>query len=80
MEYDKKDAKKDMLKKISEKAKEAMNEGRGELLEGKMKVVVSSDSPEGIKEGLSKAEQLMKMKFGDEDDSEEKKEKKEKAE
>ena len=64
------DSRKEMF--MPESMEEAMEdceacEGEGcEMCEdSEMKVVVEGDSPEAISEGLSKAEQIMKMKLGE---------------
>lgn len=64
---DKMAAKKAMLRSLKEEMKSMMGEGRGdlsELMNGKkaMKVTVASDSEKGLKEGLSKAEEIMAKK------------------
>lgn len=65
-------AKKEMLQKLSKMMNEEMYDGFNEPLKSKKmsKVTVMSDSPEGLKKGLSKAEQLMEMKFGKKEDME----------
>ena len=50
------------LKEMKSKMKKVMTDGFADKLP--MKVTVASDSPEGLKEGLSKAEQIMKMRMG----------------
>lgn len=60
----KSEAKKEALKKMKEGYKsERMKDMMGDM-EDMKKVTVMSDSEEGLKEGLSKAEQIMKMKEG----------------
>lgn len=62
-------AKKMALKDLKTSMKKKMKDGVDpkELLEKMpMKVTVASDSEEGLKEGLSKAEEIMKMKMGSE--------------
>lgn len=69
----KKLARMEMLKRLS-KSKPDISSSLGEALKGKKlsKVEVVSDSPEGLKKGLSKAEQILKAKLGDKaEDSEE---------
>lgn len=73
--YGKKDAKKGMLKALSKDMSDMMGENYKDLTDKKMKVTVASDSEEGLKEGLSKADEIMKMKLGK--DAEEKEEEKE---
>lgn len=65
-------AKKEMLQKLSKMMNDEMYDGFSEPLKSKKmsKVTVMSDSPEGLKKGLSKAEQLMEMKFGKKEDME----------
>lgn len=48
-----------------------MSEGGAEKLKGLKKVTVASDSPEGLKEGLKKAEDVVENKMEDEDEDEE---------
>jgi len=78
MAYEKKDARKDMLKSLKDSMMSEDDMGLGEKL-GKMhKVTVAADSKEGLKKGLSKADEILskrKAEFG-EDKSEEKEEKK----
>jgi len=67
----KKDAKMSMLKKLKKEMLEEMGENSGSDLKDKMMVKVAGDSPEAIQEGLSKAEQILKMRgemMGDEED------------
>ena len=68
---DKKSAKAAMLKELSKEMSDDQYSPLKDLMKGKkmQKVSVMSDSPEGLKKGLSKAEQLLKMK-GYESDSE----------
>lgn len=78
----KKELKKELLKMLKSDMMGMKKEGKKDLFEGKLpkkmeKVTVMSDSKEGLMEGLSKAEQIMKAKLGskkesDEDESEEK--------
>ncbi len=72
---DKKTAKMDMLKELSKEMSDDQYSPLAEKLKGKklQKVSVMSDSKEGLKKGLSKAEELLKMKgYGDsEEESEE---------
>jgi hypothetical protein len=56
---DKVSAKKEMLKELSKQMKASKREKAGKGLGDKMAVKVMSDSPEGLKEGLSRAEQLL---------------------
>lgn len=60
----KKQAKMEMLKDLKENMKKEMGKGLGDKI-SKMKVMVASDSKKGLEEGLSKAQELMKKKFGD---------------
>ncbi len=53
------EAKKKMLKELKKMMRE---DHYGPMEEDMQKVTVMSDSEEGLKEGLSKAEQIMKMK------------------
>jgi hypothetical protein len=71
-------AKKLMLKSLKDDMKQMVGEGRNDLsslLDGKkmMKVSIASDSKEGLKKGLSKAEEIMNKKLGEDfsDSSEE---------
>lgn len=65
---DKLEAKKAMLKSLKSEMKSMMGEGRNDLSDmlgkKKMKVEVDADSKEGLKEGLSKAEEIMNSKLG----------------
>jgi hypothetical protein len=74
----KKDIKKDLLKMLRNDMKGMMMEEKGSSLhdmmpEKKAKVTVMADDEEGLIEGLSKAEQMMKMKFGEESEKDKKK-------
>lgn len=53
-----------MLKMLKDEMLDEMGEGAGlaEKLEGMKKVTVASDSEEGLKEGLSKAQQILDKK------------------
>lgn len=64
----KKDAKTCMLKKLSDEMKGMMREGYDDSDLGKklMKVTVAAKDKEGLEEGLSKAEEIMKGRMGDE--------------
>lgn len=73
----KKKAKKEMLSALSSEMKDMMREGyKDSDLMDKMKVTVASDSEEGLEEGLSKAQEIMKKKslgmskmmYGEEED------------
>jgi hypothetical protein len=58
-------AKKAMLKELSKEMSNDANEPLKDVLskkKGLKKVTVASDSPEGLKKGLSMAEKLMKLK------------------
>lgn len=70
----KKDLKKEMLKMLKSDMM-SMKKDKKDLFEGKMpekmeKVTVMADSKEGLMEGLSKAEQIMKAKLGSKDKEE----------
>jgi len=68
MKKQKLEAKKKMLKEL----KKMMRDDYYEPMKGEMKkITVMSDSEEGLKEGLSKAEEIMKMKGLEEDDDRE---------
>jgi hypothetical protein len=72
----KKDAKKKSICELRDMMKEMMGEKHGESLKDKMAVKVVADSPEGLEEGLSKAEQILKkrkemMSMDDDYDSDE---------
>ena len=60
----------DMLKMLSDDMKSMIGERKSSSLKdvlgdkGQMKATVVADSAEGLKEGLSKAEQIMKAKLG----------------
>jgi len=58
---------KDMMKEESLPEMEKMISGPKKM----MKVAVASDSPEGLKKGLSKAEEILKAKMSEEGESEE---------
>ena len=58
---------KDVMKEDSLPEMEKMISGPNKM----MKVAVASDSPEGLKKGLSKAEEILKMKMSEEGESEE---------
>jgi len=80
----KSDIKKELLKMLKDDMKGMMREDKknymDEMPEKKAKVTVMSDSEEGLIEGLSKAEQIMKMKLGESElnDKNEKTDKKDK--
>lgn len=62
-------AKKMALKDLKKSLKKKMGEGMdaSELMEkAPMKVTVASDSEEGLKEGLSKADEILKKKMKEE--------------
>ena len=64
----KKEMKKDLLKMLKSDMM-GMKKDKSDLFDGmlpekKMQVTVAADSKEGLKEGLSKAEQIMKAKLG----------------
>ena len=79
---DKKSAKAAMLKELSKEMSDDQYSPLKDLMKGKkmQKVSVMSDSPEGLKKGLSKAEQLLKMKGYDSEDSEDESEEMEEPE
>lgn len=52
------------IKSLKSEMRKDMLEGLPEGIKGKMAVKVVSDSPEGLKEGLEKAEETMET-FGD---------------
>lgn len=67
MAYGKSDAKKMMLKSLSKEMRDMMGEGlEGDLKDKMMKVSVAGESPEDIEEGLDLAEEIMKMRMGEE--------------
>lgn len=63
----KKKAKSDMLKKLSEEMQQMMREGYedSDLKDKLMKVTVAAEDEDGLKKGLSKAEEIMKGRLGD---------------
>lgn len=68
---DKNKAKAEMLKHLSKEMSNDSNEGLKDVLgkkNGVKKVTVASDSPEGLKKGLSMAEKLMELKSGKKDE------------
>lgn len=72
----KKELKEELLKMLKSDMLGMKKEGKKDLFEGKMpkkmeKVTVMSDSKEGLMEGLSKAEQIMKAKLGSKYESKE---------
>lgn len=92
---DKSKMKKELLEMLRNDMKEMMMAEKGDIFsevmpkkEDMSKVTVMGDSPEAVKEGLSKAQQIMKAKLGhmgedhdmdhDMDDEEKKKKKKSK--
>lgn len=67
-------AKSKMLKELKKSMMEEMGAPFGEKMKEMKKVTVASDSEEGLEEGLSKAQQILKKKKDfdlDEDESEE---------
>jgi hypothetical protein len=71
------DLKKEMLKLLKKEMMMSMKEKKRGLFEGMLpsnkevkKVTVMADSDEGLKKGLSKAEEIMKAKLGDMEESE----------
>jgi hypothetical protein len=69
---DKAKMKEELLRELKANMMEMMGEEkRGLIMPKKMsKVTVMSDSPEGLKKGLSKAEEIMKAKLGSADGDE----------
>ena len=72
----KKELKEELLKMLKSDMMEMKKDGKKSLFEGKMpekmqKVTVMADSPEGLKKGLSKAEEIMEAKLGKKEESEE---------
>lgn len=61
-----KEAKMDVIKEMKGMMKGMM----GDDIRGLKKVTVASDSPEGLKEGLEKAEDVIDAKMGDEESEE----------
>jgi hypothetical protein len=66
----KKSIKEELLKMLKSDMIKMKGDSKKDVFEGMMpkkmqKVTVMSDSPEGIKKGLSKAEEIMKAKLGD---------------
>ena len=63
---DKSKLKLEMLEMLKQEMKDMMGEEKKGILSEKMpkKVTVMSDSKEGLEEGLSKAQQIMKSKLG----------------
>lgn len=63
-----KKARMDMLKRISKEKMSEGHSGLGEMLKGKKlsKVEVIAKDKEGLEKGLSKAQQILKAKFGEE--------------
>lgn len=66
-------AKCEMLKELSKEMSDDMYSPMKDMLgkKGMKKVTVASDSPEGLKKGLSMAEKLMKLKASQSGESEE---------
>jgi hypothetical protein len=62
--YDKKEARKDMLKSLKKMMMAEDDMGLGEKLGKMQKVTVAADSTEGLKKGLSKAEEILKKRKG----------------
>lgn len=79
---DKKSAKAAMLKELSKEMSDDQYSPLKDLMKSKkmQKVSVMSDTPEGLKKGLSKAEQLLKMKGYESEDSEDESEEMEEPE
>lgn len=57
------EAKKTMLQKMKKEMREKMHKGLPEKLKSAKKVVVESNSPEGLQEGLSVAQKILKGKL-----------------
>lgn len=75
----KKDAKKGMLKGLSDQMREMMGEGY-EGMKDMKKVTVASPTEEGLEEGLDKAKEILKKKLGEDAEMEESEEREEKEE
>lgn len=58
----KKQVKKDMLKMLSNDMRKMSHESMEDMEDKPMKVTVAADSKEGLKKGLSKAEEIMKAR------------------
>jgi hypothetical protein len=73
----KKELKEELLKMLKSDMmgmkKESKKDLFGDMMpkKGMQKVTVMADSPEGLKKGLSKAEEIMEAKLGKKEDSEE---------
>jgi hypothetical protein len=63
-----KEARKRMLKELKKTMHDDMYEGMDEKMKGMKKVTVSSDSEKGLKEGLSKAQEIMQKRKEMKDD------------
>lgn len=59
MSDNEKSAKMSVLEKLKSEMEAMLGDKLGHSLDGKKKIVISSDSPEGLKMGLSKAEDIM---------------------
>jgi len=76
----KKQMKKESIMDLKKEMSDLLGEGYGNRMKDKMAVKVVSDSPEGLQEGLSKAEQILKQRkelLGIKDEKEPKKKMKE---
>lgn len=71
----KKELKEELLKMLKsdmmDMKKESKKDLFGDMPKKMQKVTVMSDSPEGLKKGLSKAEEIMEAKLGKRDSEEE---------
>jgi DNA-binding transcriptional regulator of glucitol operon len=63
MKKEKKEVRKNMLKRLSKEMRGMRHEGMEDMMEkSPMKVTVGAEDEEGLKEGLSKAEEIMKAR------------------
>ena len=58
----KKEARKKMLQELKKMMGDDMHEGMKEKMKDMQKVTVASDSKEGLEEGLSKAQEILKKR------------------
>lgn len=59
----KSEVRKNMLKRLSKEMREMRHEGMEDMMEkAPMKVTVGAEDEEGLKKGLSKAEEIMKAR------------------
>lgn len=61
----KNEARKKMLKELSGMMHDDMHEGMGDKMKSMKKVTVMSDSKDGLKKGLSKAQEIMEKRKSD---------------